>query len=180
MSGGRHDAEKVSGGGETVRAEPAVKFLPQKPRAYGDNKTIVGELIEGAGGHKAVAHRFGLNLSMIYAYCDPAQDKEISLARAAALTSPLNTVAAEYLSHLAGGAFMPLPRGDGSMMMLTADLAREVGETVSSIVSGLADGAMNLAEAETALKEIDDDLAIMMALRAEVLARRAALKGGAA
>ena len=189
MSGGRHDANTVAAGGGAVRAEPAVKFLPSfstagkfspvKPRAYGDNKTVVGDLIEKAGGHKEVAHRFGLHISMIYAYCDPAQDKEISLARAASLTSPDNTVAAEYLAALAGGAFMPLPRGEGSMMLLTADLAREVGETVSSIVSGLADGAMNLAETETALQEIDDDLAIMMALRAEVLARRDALKAGA-
>lgn len=180
---GGHDAGRVSGEAGAVRAEPAgkilpAKFQPLKPRAYGDTKTVVADLIDGAGGAKQVAHRFGLHVSMIYAFCDPAQDKEISLARAASLTSPDNTVVAEYLAHLAGGAFMPLPRGEGSMMILTADLAREVGETVSSIVTGLADGAMNLAETDTALQEIDDDLAIMMALRAEVLARRATLKGG--
>lgn len=157
-----------------------MKFLPQKPRAYGDNKTVVGDLIEGAGGHKAVAHRFGLNLSMIYAYCDPAQDKEISLARAAALTSPKNTVAAEYLAHLAGGAFLPLPRGEGSMAHLTADLARETGETISRIVAALADGNMDLAEAEGSLGDIDDALPALMGLRAEVLARVKTLKGGAA
>lgn len=182
MSGRRHDAGRVRAGGKAVTAEPATHFLPQKPRAYGDPKSVVGDLIEGNGGAKAVAHRLGLHLSMIYAFADPASDKDMSFARVASLTSADNTAGVEYLAMLAGGAFMPLPRGEGSMMTLTADLAREVGETVSRIVTGLADGAMDLPETEGALKEIEDDLAIIMALRTELLARRAALlaarKGG--
>lgn len=166
----RH-ADRLAARRARSRAEREVAFLPVKPRAYGEPKSVVGDLIAKAGGAKEVAHRFGLNVSMIYAFADPASDKDMSFARVASLTGPDNTVAAEYLAHLAGGVFMPVPREGGLMMTLTADLAREVGETVSSIVTSLSDGQMDDSEAEAALKEIDEDLVILMALRAEVLSR---------
>lgn len=174
---GRHDGDKVSARPETVRAEPKAAFLPQKPRSYGDVKSMVVDLIDGAGGAKIVAHRFGLNISMIYAMADPASDKDMSFARVSSLTSPENPVAAEYLAAVAGGVFMPVPRGAGTLVKLTADLAREAGETVSRVIAAVADGEMTADEAPAALEDIDQQLVVLMALRAEVLARR---KGGAA
>lgn len=171
MSKPRHHDSKLRPAAGAVRAEAERVFRPLKPRAYGDAKSVIGDLIAGAGGPKDVAHRFGLHLSMIYAFADPASDKDMSFARAASLTAPENTVAAEYLAHLAGGVFMPVPRGDGAVVRLTGDLAREIGEAVSTLLNAANDGTVDEAEALQSVQQLDESLVVLMTLRAEVLAK---------
>ncbi|MFC3674681.1 phage regulatory CII family protein [Ferrovibrio xuzhouensis] len=142
-----------------------------KPRPYGDAKSMVDDLIRMAGGHKAVADRLGLNVSIVYAYGDPAQEKDMGVSRAAALTAPDNAVAAEFFAHRAGGIFMPLPQDKSSELgLLTSDMARESGEALAAIVSSLLDGEVTQDEARVDVRELDDLMRKAAALRSRLMA----------
>jgi hypothetical protein len=155
---------------------PARVFNPRTPRSYGSVKSVVDQVINDAGGPKQVAHRFGISETLVYDYAHPGTEKEISFARIAALTGPDRPAAAEYLAHLAGGVFLPLPRaGDHALGRLTASFARETGEAISVIVASLADGRVTPAEAARDLREVDEAMSVFAALRSE-LAQLAAAK----
>ncbi|MFO1081897.1 MAG: phage regulatory CII family protein [Reyranellaceae bacterium] len=146
-------------------------FTPVKPRAAGTPKACLGDLFAQAGGVQRVMVRLGLGQSQVYAYADPQSPEEISFARVAALTDAQCTAAAEYLSALAGGGFLPGPAADGADWgALTAEAMREHGEAMACLVAQLADGTFTAAEARASLPEVDDAVQALLALRARVLA----------
>jgi hypothetical protein len=128
----------------------------------------VRQLIDQAGGPKRVCIRLNLSLSQVYAYADPGEKDEISFARVAALTDREAPAAAEYLAHLAGGAFLPMPAGGSTLALLTAEAMREHAEACAELVRAMADGLVTAAEAGESLEEIDQALRALTHLRTAV------------
>lgn len=160
--------------GKRAAYQPAAYQAPAyQPRArseYGSVKSAVAHLIDEAGGVKQVAHRLGVSEALVGFYANPGNEKEISFARVAALSGPQVTAGAEYLAHLCGGVFIPLPGAGGCINHLTAKAAHEFGDAVASIVTAMADGRMSAREAIGTLEEIDQLMHALAGLRGEVAA----------
>lgn len=144
----------------------ALNFKPMKPRNVETPKGAVSELFDQVGGVKEVQVRLGIGKSMAYAYTDPEAHEELSVARAAALTTPAAPAMAEYFASRAGGVFVALPGATGDCpMALTADSMREHGEAVAIALETLTGKASAPAAKAKVRKEIDEAICALAALR---------------
>ncbi len=176
--GGRHKG-RLGASGAAVTVEQGRVIQPGAlksglTRSPASAKSVVEALVIANGGAKQVAHRFGLSDSLIYDFMHPGSEKEMSLARVAALSSAQAPFAAEYLAGLAGGVFLPIAGidQDGTGLgHLTAEFARETGEAVAAIIGSLTDGTLTPAEAETDLREVDQAMRVLAAIRSLLLAK---------
>lgn len=112
--------------------------------------------------------RLGVGESQVYAYADPESPEQISFARVAALTDEQTPAAAEYLTGLAGGVFLPIPRSDTPIGALTAEAIRKQSQAAADLVDALADGRITRAEAIAALPELEAALRAWAQLRSSV------------
>ena len=148
------------------------RFNPVKPRDPELPKAAICRLIEQVGGPKEAAVKLGLGLSQVYAVTDPSDGAELSFARAAALTSPEATAAAEYLAMRAHGVFFPLPPGDSDLGLLTAEAIARHGEAAAELVRALKDGRITDEERRAAVQDLDEAVRALVQLRVAVAQTR--------
>lgn len=160
--------------GFPLAAPPAEKrgairpaFAAKKPRAAGTPKAAVALLVAQNGGPHEVAVRLDLKSpGIVYDWTDPARDNEISYARAAALSGPRATAAADYLAQRCGGVFVPLGQGDArGLPPLLAEAAREHGEAMAALLDALSDGRIDAREAARGIAQVNEAMQAWAALR---------------
>ncbi|HEX2892277.1 phage regulatory CII family protein [Vineibacter terrae] len=136
-------------------------------------KAAIARLFSQVGGVKRVEVRLPhVRKTQLYGYTDPGDDAEIRFADVAALTQQNCDAAAEFLAHLAGGVFLPLPAGgDDEVSRLTGQVARESGEAIAALLDAMSDGKITPAEARRVLGEIDDLMRVLAHLRGQVASR---------
>jgi len=154
-------------------------FNPVKPRDPELPKSAIMRLIDQVGGPKEAAVKLGLGLSQVYAVTDPSDSAELSFARAAALTSPEATAAAEYLALRAHGVFFPLPSGDTDIGLLTAESILRHGDAAAELVRAMKDGRITDDERADAVRVLDEAVRVLVQLRLAVGADRADGPGAA-
>ena len=88
---------------------PVSRFRNYKPRPIEHHKTAVQRLFRQVGPIEEAAAILQRSPSRLYAYEDPSEKAEITLAQIVALTRPGVDAIAEFLAHRAGGQFLPLP-----------------------------------------------------------------------
>lgn len=141
----------------------ALNFKPMKRREADTPKAVVSDLFDQVGGVKEVQIRLGVGKSQAYAYTDPQSPEELSLARAAALTSPGAPAVAEYFAYRAGGVFCALPGPTGGCPMhLIAEAVRETSEAVSKSLDATA--SKQAASRPKVRKEIREAICALAAL----------------
>lgn len=108
--------------------------------------------------------------STIYRQMDQSQPGGFAFAHACQLAQHFGcTEAAAHLALCAGGLFVPMPRGDDAVTVLTAEAMREMGEAAALIFAETAPGsdggaAITPQEARAALPEVRDVLAALTRL----------------
>lgn len=150
---------------------PAATFRPTKPRPAGSVKEIVSNLYSQVGGADEVMLRLGIGKSQAYAFTDEKSPEELSLARALALTGPTATAVAEATAMRAGGIFTPLPGTIRTPAIeLTAQSMKEHGEAISEALKALQIGKLTSAQRGRVVKELDESIAVLAALRGTFIA----------
>lgn len=135
-----------------------------KPREPGSVKEAVDLLFSQAGGRKRVADLFDISDTQVAALTDPASREQLSVSRAAALTSAAAPAMAEFFALRASGVFIPMGDDDAHIPMLCAEDAKAHGEAVAEIVSALKDGKFTRPEAKRALVKLRTELRALSAL----------------
>lgn len=157
-----------SGGRKTTGAFPRA-FNPRVPARYDTDKQVVDELLNQLGGVKRAMVVLGLGKTETYELAQESRpDERATYLQVRQLTAAGGTAAAEDLAHLAGGVFLPLPKGEGALAGLTADMLRQHGETAAVLMQAMLDGHVSPAEALTGLESVDDLQVLLSALRAEL------------
>lgn len=144
---------------------------PFIPRKHGTVIKCVADLVDSHGGAEAAAIRLGVSPSSVYGYTSETGGADISLAKAVALTDEEHPTLAEFVAHQAGGIFCPIARKEGEPLALTSEAARSNGEAVGAVIESLRDGKITEAEARTALKEVDEAMCDLAALRGLLVAK---------
>ncbi len=151
----------------------SVAFRPLKRACPGTVKDAVKRLYDQAGGVPRVMLVLSKGKSQVYAYADEQSEHQLTLAQAAALTTAAAPALAEFFAALADGVFLPLAIDGGlsELHALTAEAARESGETIAGMIAALADGRVDQREAREGIQHIDDTVRTLAALRSLLLAR---------
>ncbi|MFZ0269922.1 hypothetical protein [Caulobacter sp.] len=147
-------------------------FRPTKPRVPGTLQAALTRAIDQLHGLDHAAELIDRGRDWLYSAADPDREKgkqaNLSYAEARTLSRHGATALAEDLALLAGGVFLPpVPAtAPAAIHMALAQYAHESGEAISLMISRVADGVFDVPDAKAALKEIDEALRAMMALRA--------------
>lgn len=151
----------------------AERFRPAKRQDPGSLKAAVARLFDQAGGVPRVMLTLRKGKSQVYAYADEQSEHELHLSQAAALTTAGAPALAEYFAALAEGVFLPLAieGGDTALHALTAEAARDSGETIAGMIAALQDGRVDRAEAREGIEHIDETMRALAALRAALTTR---------
>lgn len=150
-------------------------FRPTKPARYGSVHQALREAVNQVGGRDNAAAILHRSPDWIYSACDPNRDPHkaasLSYEQARTLSMMGAQALAEDLARLAGGMFMPPPPRTAPIAIQSAlaAFAKESGEAIAEVVQRAADGVFDTADADAALREIDDVLKPLMALRALVV-----------
>lgn len=137
--------------------------------------TTSPRVVEQAGGAARVSHLLARRLPRIYEFCDPASEPQISFDAVRRLTEFCGaTAAAEDLAALAGGVFMSIARADDHISELSAKSAQEHGDLMAALMRAVGDGKLDDREARDLLKECDQHLRAVVALRAKLVSLAAA------
>jgi hypothetical protein len=152
-------------------------FTPIKPRAYGTPKAAVAKLFESVGGANEVMELLDLSRTRVYAFTDPNDESEISFSRVCALTEARRaSPAAEHLSALAGGLFLPLsPAAEADWLAMAGAASTRNAETIASLLQALSPqddtpGEITRSEARELIEVVDQQLAVLALARAKLLA----------
>jgi len=151
-------------------------FNPMKPRVYGTAKAAVAQVFEEAGGVVAVMELLELSRTRVYAFSDPNDDAELSFARIAKLTESGNaTAAAEHLSGLAGGVYLPVaPAAESDWHTMAGHASRKNARVISRLLDALSPeddtpGEVTAEEARELLKLVDEQLSVLALARAKLM-----------
>ena len=154
-----------------------MSFKPTKDREFGSTAQVVSRLFAEAGGVDAVMGLLQLSRTRVYALADPHDKAELSLSRAATLTSATGaTAVAEHFALLAGGAFLPLDAGAQTDWHTLAGLSAEqsatmVAELMRSLgPSSRTPGRLDVAEARELLETVETLMRSLAAKRSMLLA----------
>ncbi|MDG1419106.1 MAG: hypothetical protein P8J78_04525 [Maricaulis sp.] len=151
-------------------------FNPVKIRQYGEPKEVVARLFEEAGGVPKVMEILDLSRTRVYALADPDSSNEISYTRVAALTGTGATAAAQHLSALAGGLFVPVEKADETdWLALAGEASQRNAKNISAIMESLSEtvrspGEIDAKEARDILKILDEQLGVLAMQRAKLAA----------
>jgi hypothetical protein len=122
---------------------------------------------EQLGGVKRVQALLGLGKTETYELADEGRPAEVATyVQARALTAAGATAFAEDLAFLAGGAFIPVPRDEGALAGLTADMLRQHGETAALLMQALLDGRADRGEALTGMASLHELLVQLLSIYA--------------
>lgn len=105
----------------------------------------------------------------------PTIDKALALDEVAIAKGELPPIACAYAREL-GGVFVPHIdpcASEGSLAGMVMQLSKELGDVAGAISSALADGSVSPAEADAALRELDDMARQQAQLRGALEALRA-------
>lgn len=146
-------------------------FKPMKPRTPGSLHHALTRAINEVGGLPAAADLIQRQENWLYKAADPDVDERrkatLSYEEARTLTRSGATALAEDLALLAGGVFLPpvAETAPHALQLAVAKYAMESGEALSEIIRRAADGDFSQIDATASLKEIDDALRALMAVR---------------
>ncbi|MCW5737341.1 MAG: hypothetical protein KIS73_24660 [Enhydrobacter sp.] len=140
-----------------------------KPREPGSVKEAVDLLFTQAGGRKRVADLFDIGETQVAALTDPASREQLSVSRAAALTSARAPAMAEFFALRADGVFIPMGDDDAHVPILCAESAKAHGESIAEVVAALKDGDFTRPEAKRALVKLRTELRALSALYQAVM-----------
>lgn len=149
---------------------------PNKPRDLGKVKDVVTRLVSACGGIKSAAAVDGVRVGkteMGRYTCDDQfkgshfMPVDVVLALEAHCGAPIVT---EYLAAEAGAVLLRIPREvTGKWLAEITRLTDERADVVRAICEALdGDGAIDAREAGRAIKEIDEDMAVLASLRARL------------
>ena len=157
----------------------AMPFKPMKPRTPGSLHHALTRAINEVGGLPAAADLIQRQENWLYKAADPDVDERrkatLSYEEARTLSRTGAMALAEDLALLAGGFFLPPMPDDAphALQMAVASYAAESGEVLSEILKRAADGDFSARDATASLKEIDDALRALMAVRSIAVATAA-------
>lgn len=147
-------------------------FKPTKPRQPGSLHHALTRAINEVGGLSTAADLIQRQDNWLYKAADPDVEQRrkatLSYEEARALSRAGAAALAEDLALLAGGVFLP-PIGDvtpRALQITLSDYAAESGDVLSEVIRRAADGDFSKADATASLKEIDEALRALVALRA--------------
>lgn len=150
----------------------AIPFKPMKPRRPGSLHHALTRAINEVGGLSAAADLIQRQEPWIYKAADPDVDERrkatLSYEEARTLSRSGAVALAEDLALLAGGVFLP-PVADmapKALQMALSTYAAESGEALAEIIRRAADGDFSQRDAQASIKEIDEALRALMAVRA--------------
>lgn len=147
-------------------------FRPTKPRRYGSLHAALSRAIDQIGGLEEAAEVIRRSTNWLYTAADPDIERRkkatLSLEEAIALGREGGVALAEFHALAVGGMFLPpVPStAPAAVQAALASYAKESGEALAEIITRAADGVFDRRDAEVALKEIDEALRALMALRA--------------
>ena len=146
-------------------------FKPMKPRTPGSLHHALTRAINEVGGLSSAADLIQRQDNWLYKAADPDVDERrkatLSYEEARTLSRSGAVALAEDLALLAGGVFLP-PIADAApkaLQMALSVYATESGEALAEIIRRAADGDFSGRDAEASLKEIDEALRALMAVR---------------
>jgi len=153
--------------------EQMKNHVPMKPRPAGSvHDAIVNAFAELEGGVSKAAELLELSRPHVTAMGDPDREGRhrvnLSLQQAGRLSEGGATALAEWLAIKAGGVFVPNCDATcaAAIQDAIASYSRESGEAISAaIMAGL-----DTASKANAVREIDEAIAALAALRAHVTA----------
>lgn len=147
-------------------------FKPVKPRDPELPKAAIARMIDQAGGVKNACITINRSPSQTYAYADQAVSDEMTFAQVVALTTPMATACAEYLSLRAGGVHVPIaPSDSDDLGAHTAASIKQSGEACAEIVQAMADGIIEDHERPNAIRELDEAIRALAQLRSAIVRR---------
>jgi hypothetical protein len=141
-------------------------FKARRPATYGTDMAVIEAIFEQIGGVKRAMPVLGLEKSAVYLL--KASAGQASYLQVRQLTAAGSTAAAEDLAHLAGGIFVPLPKGEGRLAGLTVEMVRESGEATATLMEALLDRKVTASEAPGAMQALDELSTVIAAIRAEL------------
>lgn len=147
-------------------------FRPTKPRRHGTLHAALSRAIDQVGGLEEAAEVIRRSTNWLYTAADPDVERRkkatLSLEDAIALGREGGVALAEFHALSVGGLFLPpVPStAPAAVQAALAAYAKESGEALAEVISRASDGVFDRRDAEAALKEIDEALRALMALRA--------------
>ncbi|MFZ2869865.1 phage regulatory CII family protein [Zavarzinia sp.] len=156
---------------EDGRKAPARRAIGIKRRPAGSLKAVTAEAIADVGGVRPAMALLGLSETRVYALADMGEPDEVTPARMEALSAAGSAAFANHFALLAGGIYVPLPRGadPAGLHLLTAEATADFGVFAATIVMALADGRVTRAEAREAIPRLDEALTALTRLRSELV-----------
>jgi hypothetical protein len=151
------------------------------PETYGDIKTAVRALLHAVGGEAKAAEACRVSKSTLSEYANPRHgdrhmplDVVLELEKAARRTPVTEHLAAEHNSILLR---LPEAESEGEWLDYLAAIGKEASDVFHRTGEYLAnDGDIDATEAQTLLREVDELLAAVAAMRAAVRKRLPANK----
>lgn len=138
-----------------------------KPRQYGTPKEAATRLVAALGLERAASHS-RVSKSTLFRYTDPQHDDQMPIDIAATLEAVARVCpVTEFLAANAGMALLPLDVGPDAIP-IARDMAKiggEIAELFQSYAAAIADGGIERDEARAMLRECDDSLRALAALR---------------
>jgi hypothetical protein len=151
-------------------------YAPRQAADYGSDKAVVQALFNQLGGVKRAQAVLGLGSSETYLLGAADQPDELaSYRQIRQMTAAGGHAAAEDLAHLAGGIFMAMPKGEGLLAGLTAEMVRQAGETFALLMQAQLDGRVTPDEAPACLESLDLLQRYISASRAHLLRKLGAV-----
>lgn len=144
------------------------------PRKRGTLHAALTRAIDDLGGVEHVADVVGKTPGWVYDAANPhrvdGKGASLSWAQARALARAGALSIAEDMATEAGGVFMPpLPQETPAALYgVLASWMAEHGQAAGAVIKRLSDGEFDKRDAEAALPEIDDELRVLMTVRALV------------
>lgn len=146
-----------------------------KPRPAGTLKDAQNRLADAVGGQVAAADLGGKSRTVMARYTDPAEPARhmpVDVVRRLERAAGYPHVSA-YLAREAGFGLMPFEvRGSDNLPQLLGHAARQHGDVMSVALEALEDLTVTSDEAGAIIREIDEALTSLQAVRARVQAIR--------
>lgn len=153
-----------------------MSFRPTKRRRHGTLHAALAAAIAQIGSMDAAADVIGRKRAWLYTAADPDADEnreaKLTYEHARRMSEAGATALAEDLALLAGGVFLPPPptNAPAALQAALATYSVESGQVLAEIIQRAADGVFDQGDGEAALKEVDDALRALMAVRSVVAA----------
>lgn len=152
-----------------------VERTSYKPRPPGTLKDAEDRLVNAVGGQEKAADICGRSRSVMARYTDPGEPGRhmpVDVVRRLERAADYPHVSA-FLAREVGYGLMPFDvAGQDALPHLLAVSAREHGEVIAKAMEALGDLVITPEEAGGVIKEVDEALTALQAVRAQLIAIR--------